>query len=170
MKNKKGFTLIELIVVIAILGILALFLVPSFMGYARDAKVQVMKANVKTGQDAYMYAWTKYEDVKVDPQEEVTVEEKQKKLIMQEVCENLGSVECVYVTKESGGIITKYPAYHFSIGSTLNIEDSTITYYMDKDNYCTYMYGGANNSAGANHRPDAWICKVNGTSSYEEVK
>ena len=53
MKTKKGFTLIELIVVIAILGILALFLVPSFMGYARDAKLEVMKANVRTGQSAY---------------------------------------------------------------------------------------------------------------------
>lgn len=48
MKNKKGFTLIELIVVIAILGILALFLVPQFMGYANDAKLQVAKANTRT--------------------------------------------------------------------------------------------------------------------------
>lgn len=63
-KTKKGFTLIELIVVIAILGILALFLVPSFMGYARDAKLEVMKANVRTGQSAYAYALTKYEDEK----------------------------------------------------------------------------------------------------------
>lgn len=51
LKNKKGFTLIELIVVIAILGILALFLLPSFMGYSDDAKEQVAKANVRT-------AWT----------------------------------------------------------------------------------------------------------------
>ena len=48
MKNKKGFTLVELIVVIAILGILALFLVPQFMGYATDAKLQVAKANTRT--------------------------------------------------------------------------------------------------------------------------
>lgn len=48
MKNKKGFTLIELIVVIAILGILALFLVPQFMGYANDAKMQVAEANTRT--------------------------------------------------------------------------------------------------------------------------
>lgn len=48
MKNKKGFTLIELIVVIAILGILSLFLVPSFMGYAEDAKIQVAKSNTRT--------------------------------------------------------------------------------------------------------------------------
>lgn len=51
LKNKKGFTLIELIVVIAILGILALFLVPQFMGYSQDAKKQVAQANTRT-------AWT----------------------------------------------------------------------------------------------------------------
>ena len=38
MKNKKGFTLIELIVVIAILGILLLFLVPQVVGYIQSAK------------------------------------------------------------------------------------------------------------------------------------
>lgn len=48
LKNKKGFTLIELIVVIAILGILMLILVPSFLGYADDAKEQVAKANTRT--------------------------------------------------------------------------------------------------------------------------
>lgn len=45
MINKKGFTLIELIVVIAILGILALFLVPSFIGYADDAQKATCDAN-----------------------------------------------------------------------------------------------------------------------------
>lgn len=48
LKNKKGFTLIELIVVIAILGILALFLVPQFMGDSQDAKNQVAQANART--------------------------------------------------------------------------------------------------------------------------
>ena len=36
--NKKGFTLIELIVVIAILAILALILVPSITGYIAKAE------------------------------------------------------------------------------------------------------------------------------------
>ena len=74
--------------VIAILGILALFLVPSFMGYARDAKLEVMKANVRTGQSAYAYALTKYEDEK----NEVT----QKKLIGEEVCKNMNGIACYY--------------------------------------------------------------------------
>lgn len=40
MKKLKGFTLIELIVVIAIIGVLAAILVPSMLGYVRKAKIQ----------------------------------------------------------------------------------------------------------------------------------
>ncbi len=40
-KNKKGFTLIELIVVIAILGILAAVLVPSIGNYVEKSKTGV---------------------------------------------------------------------------------------------------------------------------------
>ena len=37
--TKKGFTLIELIVVIAIIGVLAAILVPSMLGYVRKSKI-----------------------------------------------------------------------------------------------------------------------------------
>ena len=37
-KNKKGFTLIELIVVIAILAVLAAILIPSIMNYVAEAQ------------------------------------------------------------------------------------------------------------------------------------
>ena len=47
-RNKKGFTLIELIVVIAILGALAAIAVPKFGGFSRDAKDVADKATART--------------------------------------------------------------------------------------------------------------------------
>lgn len=55
-RNKKGFTLIELIVVIAILAILAAIAIPTFSGITSeaDAKVELANArNLATAINAY---------------------------------------------------------------------------------------------------------------------
>lgn len=61
MQKRKGFTLIELIVVIAILGILALLLVPSFIGYATDAKQSICNSTLTSIQRAYQFQLAKQE-------------------------------------------------------------------------------------------------------------
>lgn len=53
-KDSKGFTLIELIVVIAIIGILALLLVPRFAGFTEDARVSNDRNACKTVERAFM--------------------------------------------------------------------------------------------------------------------
>ena len=45
--NRKGFTLIELVVVIAIIGVLAAILVPTMMNYTRKAKLKAANHNAK---------------------------------------------------------------------------------------------------------------------------
>lgn len=47
-KNKKAFTLIELIIVIAIIGILIAILVPTMLGFLDEAKKTAALANART--------------------------------------------------------------------------------------------------------------------------
>jgi len=56
LKNKKGFTLIELMIVVAIIGILAAIAIPNFMSYqckARQSEAKTALGTVRTLQEAY---------------------------------------------------------------------------------------------------------------------
>jgi len=50
--NKKGFTLVELVVVMAIIGVIASILVPSLMGYVKKSRLQAANTNAKLAYNA----------------------------------------------------------------------------------------------------------------------
>jgi len=62
-RNQKGFTLIELMIVIAIIGILAAIAIPQFSKYRaksyNTASVSDTK-NIKTDLEAYYSEWDTY--------------------------------------------------------------------------------------------------------------
>ncbi len=52
MKNQKGFTLIEIMVVVVILGLLAALVLPRIMGQEDKARVEAAKVQIRALEDA----------------------------------------------------------------------------------------------------------------------
>lgn len=48
MKNQKGFTLLELLIVVSIIAILAATLIPNFIGFDSEARLASTKTNLNT--------------------------------------------------------------------------------------------------------------------------
>ena len=68
-QGQKGFTLIELMIVIAIIGILAAIAIPNFVSYRKrsyDTAAQSDLKNLMTAQEAYYVDYSKYLPIDAD--------------------------------------------------------------------------------------------------------
>lgn len=66
MKKKTGFTLMELVVVVAILAVLGLLLVPRITNYLESSRAVVCQDNIRQVKNMVQLAWAQREDV--DPE------------------------------------------------------------------------------------------------------
>jgi type IV pilus assembly protein PilA len=63
MMNRKGFTLVELMIVVAIIGILAAIAIPNFLQFRLKAKTSEAKSNlgaIRSTEVAYFAEWNFY--------------------------------------------------------------------------------------------------------------
>ncbi len=63
LRSKKGFTLVELMIVVAIIGILAAIAIPNFLNFRLKAKTSEAKSNlgaIRSTEVAYFAEWGNY--------------------------------------------------------------------------------------------------------------
>lgn len=122
LKNKKGFTLIELIVVVAVLGILASIAVPRVGGITQRAKDVADKAQIRILQEALERYIAESGDEDLDNNE---LKNNNGKLTAESVIDALKSeIDGEYGPYLKGDVTTTLPS-----GEKVKFDDSDYEFY-----------------------------------------
>ena len=74
MKNKKkGFTVVELVIVIAVIGILSAILIPTFVGLSQKAQDAALQEGMRNAYVAYAADKAESEDLKTEQEVVITI-------------------------------------------------------------------------------------------------
>lgn len=139
--NKKGFTLVELIVVLVILAILAALLIPALTGYIDKAR---RKSIVAETRQVVMASQTLVDEyyAKQDVNADVTVAASNANVLFKDIAA-LAELKADNIKEVKVGTTTE--------GTTTKSNQGIVTYvkYENKGKTCEYTYGKTDGTDGA---------------------
>lgn len=141
--NKKGFTLVELIVVLVILAILAALLIPALTGYIDKAKNKSIVAETR---QVVMASQTLVDEyyAKQDVNADVTVAASNANVLFKDIAD-LAELKAENIKEVRVGTSTT------AEGTTTKSNQGIVTYvkYENKGKTCEYTYGKTDGTDGA---------------------
>lgn len=143
LKNKKGFTLVELIVVLVILAIMAALLVPALTGYIDKANQEKVIAECRSVVMAAQTTASEYYGLNKGLKDSTNDAENVKTALAQ-----IQTLAEVPTTKGEGDVVTPNWRYEITIG-TANGENNVVTEVKFDDGKSQVTYTKADNGEGS---------------------
>lgn len=145
LKNKKGFTLVELIVVLVILAILAALLVPALTGYIDKANQEKVIAECRSVVMAAQTTASEYYGLKKGLTNSSSDDDKAN---VKTALAQIQTLAEVPTTKGEGDVVTPNWHYEITIG-TANGENNVVTEVKFDDGKSQVIYTKADNGEGS---------------------